>query len=214
MNRAHYRDRAAAGAALASELAGYPHGSGDLTVIGLARGGVPVAAPVAAKLQAGLDVGVVRKLGAPGHEELAIGAISATRMVVNDRLMRSLGVSEAALAAIVERERAELRRREEHYRGGRPPVAVAGRTVILVDDGIATGATMRVAALEVRDGGAERVVVAVPTAPTDAAAELADVADEFICPYQPEPFHAVGMSYRHFEQVSDAEVVALLAGRA
>jgi putative phosphoribosyl transferase len=212
MNRAHYRDRTAAGGALASELAGY-RGVGDLTVIGLARGGVPVAAPIAALLRADFDVGVVRKLGAPGHEELAIGAISATRMVVNDRLIRSLEVSEATLAAIVERERCELRRREERYRDGRPPVAVAGRTVILVDDGIATGATMRVVAMDVRAGGADRVVVAVPTAPPEAAAELADVADDFVCPYQPTPFHAVGMSYRHFDQVSDSEVVALLAGR-
>ncbi|HEX5144698.1 MAG TPA: phosphoribosyltransferase family protein [Mycobacterium sp.] len=216
MIRAHYRDRTAAGTALSRALRERPgrFDPDDTVVIGLARGGVPIAAQIADDLSSALEVIVVRKLGTPGHEELALGAISASRMVLDDGLVHSLQVSAAALDAVIERERAELRRREAVYRRGRAPVAIVGKTVILVDDGIATGATMRVAALDVRDAGAASVVVAVPTAPISAAAEFATLADEFICPYTPEPFHAVGMSYERFDQVSDEQVRAALAGDA
>ena len=163
MNRARYRDRSAAGLAVLDSLSDYRSES-NLLVIGLARGGVPVAAQVASGLDAELDVAVVRKLGLPGHEELALGAISGEHMVLNNAMVRSQGVSAGALDAVIERERRELARREVVYRGGRPRTDTAGRTVILVDDGLATGATMHVATLDARAGGADRVVVAVPTA--------------------------------------------------
>jgi len=210
VNRARYRDRAAAGRAVLDSL-GHYQSEPDLLVIGLARGGVPVAAQVAAGLGAELDVSVVRKLGLPGHEELALGAISGEHMVLNNSLVRSQGVSAEALDAVIERERRELARREVVYRGGRPRADAAGRTVILVDDGLATGATMHVATLDARAGGAGRTVVAVPTAPTVARSEFASLADEFVCPYTPAPFIAVGMSYRCFAQVDDEEVCDLLA---
>jgi predicted phosphoribosyltransferase len=210
MNRGSYRDRCEAGRALLDSLADHRHEPG-LLVIGLARGGLPVAAEVAAGLGGELDVAVVRKLGVPGHEELALGAISSQHMLVNDAMVRSLGVSADALDAVIERERRELARRELAYRSGRPPAVVADRTVILVDDGLATGATMHVATLDARAGGARRVIVAVPTAPVDARSEFASLADEFVCPLTPRPFVAVGMWYRRFEQLSDDEVCAILA---
>jgi putative phosphoribosyl transferase len=210
MNHAPYRDRAEAGRAILSALAGYRNEPGVL-VLGLARGGVPVAAQVADDLGADLDVAVVRKLGVPGHEELALGAISPQRIVLNDALIRSLGVSDSALDAVIERERHELARRETAYRDGGSPASVTGRTVILVDDGIATGASMHVAALDARAQDAARVVVAVPTAPRQAKAEFDSVADEFVCPYTPEPFLAVGLSYTDFRQVSDGEVRGILS---
>ena len=210
MNRARYRDRRAAGQAVLHSLAHY-RGKPDVLVVGLARGGLPVAAEVAAGLNADLDVAVVRKLGVPGHEELALGALSRDRMVMNDQIVGSLAISEGKLQAVIDRERVELARREDAYRGGRPPVEVTGRTVILVDDGMATGATMRVAALDARAGGANRVVVAVPTAPVSAQSEFASLADEFVCPHTPRPFVAVGMSYQQFDQLDDDEVRATLA---
>ncbi len=210
MRRGGFADRAAAGRAVLDCLADY-RGEPDTLVIGLARGGIPVAAEVAAGLGADLDVAVVRKLGMPGHEELALGAISAQRMVVNEALVRSQGVSADALDEVILAERRELARREAAYREGRPPTDAAGRMVILVDDGMATGATMHVAVLDVRGAGARRVVVAVPTAPVTASSEFASLADEFVCPYTPSPFFAVGMSYRHFDQVEDDVVRATLA---
>jgi predicted phosphoribosyltransferase len=210
MNRGSYRDRCEAGRALLDGLADHRDEPG-LLVIGLARGGLPVAAEVAAGLGGELDVAVVRKLGVPGHEELALGAISSQHMLVNEAMVRSLGVSADALDAVIERERRELARREIAYRGGRPPAVIADRTVILVDDGLATGATMHVATLDAHAGGARRVVVAVPTAPATARSEFASLADEFVCPLTPRPFVAVGMWYRRFEQLSDDEVCAILA---
>lgn len=212
MKRSPYRDRVDAGRAVLAGLQAYRATPG-LLVLGLARGGLPVAAEVAAGLDAELDVMVVRKLGVPGHEELALGAITGDRMVLNDSLVRSLRVSAATLDAVVAAERRELARREAAYRGDRAPVDPAGRVVILVDDGVATGATMRAAALDIRAKGAARVVVAVPTAPADVAVEFADVADEFVCAYTPKPFVAVGMSYANFTQVGDEEVRSLLATR-
>jgi putative phosphoribosyl transferase len=210
MNRARYRDRRAAGRALLEGLAHY-RGKPGVLVVGLARGGLPVAAEVAAGLRADLDVAVVRKLGVPGHEELALGALSNGRIVLNDDIVRSVAVTDEKLQAVIDQERIELARREVAYRGGRPPAEITGRTVILVDDGLATGATMHVAALDARAGGADRVVVAVPTAPVRAGCEFASLADEFVCPYTPSPFVAVGMSYQVFDQLDDDGVRAVLA---
>jgi len=210
MSRFQYRDRAAAGRVVLDKLSRFRTDPNPL-VIGLARGGIPVAAEVATGLGAELDVAVVRKLGVPGHEELAMGAISGAHTVINEALVRSQAVSAAALDAVIDRERRELARRETVYRGDRLPAAMTGRTVILVDDGLATGATMHVAVLDARAGNARRVVVAVPTAPMSAPSEFASLADEFVCPYLPEPFVAVGLSYRDFNQVSDEEVQEILA---
>ncbi len=212
MNRAPYRDRRAAGRALVDGLAHYREKPGVL-VVGLARGGLPVAAEVAAGLRADLDVAVIRKLGVPGHEELALGALSGRRIVLNDEIVRAVAITDDKLQAVIDQERIELARREKAYRGGRPPIDVTGRTVILVDDGLATGATMHVAALDARAGGADRVVVAVPTAPARAGSEFASLADEFVCPHTPSPFVAVGMSYQRFDQLDDEEVRAVLARR-
>ena len=209
MHRRHYHDRSDAGRVLAAALAGY-RGRPGLVVVGLARGGVPVAAEVADALGAPLDLAVVRKLGVPGHEELAMGAISAEHTVVDEALMRSQGVSAAALDEVIERERRELARRSALYRGGRPAADLTGRTVILVDDGLATGATMQVAVRDARSAGAAAVIVAVPTAPRRAAREFASLVDDFVCPYTPEPFRAVGMSYGRFGQVDDDELLAAL----
>jgi putative phosphoribosyl transferase len=205
-----FENRRDAGEALAAALSEYA-GAADVLVIGLARGGVPVAAAVAAELGATLDVTVVRKLGAPGHEELALGAITRDRMVLNDRVVANLGVGQQDLDAIVDREQRELDRRETAYRQGRPPTAVTGRTVLLVDDGVATGATMRVAALATREAGAAKVVVAVPTGPPSISQDFRDVADDVVCVHTPRPFVAVGLSYRDFDQVDDDEVTAALA---
>lgn len=212
-----FRDRREAGRALAQALSQYgteAAGStaADVLVIGLARGGVPVAAEVAAELGAPLDVAVVRKLGVPGHEELALGAITRGRMVLNDDLVAELGIGQQEIQAIVERERRELNRRESAYRKGRPPAEFAGRTVILVDDGVATGASMRAAALTIRDAGAARVVIAVPTGPDSVSQMFDDAADEVVCIHTPRPFIAVGLSYRDFNQVQDDEVTAALTG--
>ncbi|MET0899102.1 MAG: phosphoribosyltransferase family protein [Mycobacterium sp.] len=205
-----FLDRQDAGEALAAALSEFT-AEPDLLVIGLARGGVPVAAVVADRLGATLEVAVVRKLGVPGHEELALGAITRDRMVVNDRLIADLGVGQQDIEAIVERERQELDRREIAYRQGRPPVPVAGRTVLLVDDGVATGATMRVAVLATRDSGAARVIVGVPTAPATVSEVFDGIADDVVCVHTPRPFYAVGQSYRQFGQVPDADVTAALA---
>ncbi|ANW67874.1 hypothetical protein BCA37_19310 [Mycobacterium sp. djl-10] len=208
MRRRGFADRSDAGHALAEALGDRPP---DTVVLGLARGGVPVAAVVARELGASLDVMVVRKLGAPGQPELALGAITAERRVFNTRLIADLGVSPADLDAVAEREQHELRRREQAYRQGRAALDLAGRLVVVVDDGVATGASMRVAALALRDAGVARLVIAVPTAPPTVGTLFADVADEVVCVHTPAPFAAVGLSYLHFDQVDDAEVQAALA---
>lgn len=180
-------------------------------VLALPRGGVPVAVPVAAALDAPLDVLVVRKLGAPGHEELAMGAIATGGAeFLNERLMRQLGVDRSTVARTVERERAELERRERAFRAGRPPPDLEGATLVVVDDGVATGATMKAALDAIRAADAARVVVAIPLAPSDTLAELRERADEVICLSTPTPFWAVGQGYRDFPQVSDEEVRTLL----
>jgi putative phosphoribosyl transferase len=207
-----FEDRADAGRRLAARLEEL--GLEDPIVIGLPRGGVPVAYEVARELGAPLDVVIVRKLGAPIQPELAIGAIGEeSARVVNDGLIRALRIEPAQLEAIVERERAEVERRQDLYRAGAPPLPVSDRTVILVDDGIATGSTATAAARVLRARGAERIVLAVPVGPPDVEERFADEVDECVCLEQPEGFFAVGAYYEQFGQTSDEEVVELLRRR-
>lgn len=206
-----FRDRREAGQVLANLLGAY-RDNPNVIVLGLARGGLPVAWEVAAALHAPLDAFIVRKLGAPGHEEFAVGALaSGGRVVVNDDVLRGLRITSAQLRDIVEREGRELVRREAAYRGGRPPVEVAGRTVILVDDGLATGASMFAAVQALRDAEPEHIVIAVPAAPESTCREFAGLVDEVVCASMPTPFLAVGESFWDFRQVSDEEVRELLA---
>lgn len=205
-----FRDRTEAGRELAERLAALG-GREDVIVLALPRGGVPVAFEVARALRAPLDVLNVRKLGVPWQPELAMGAIASGGVVVrNEAVIAGGGISEMELAAAVERERHELDRRETAYREGRPAPSIAGRTVVLVDDGIATGSTMRAAIAALRQHRPARVVVAVPVAPPVAVRELSDVADECVCLQQIEPLYAIGMRYMHFAQVGDDEVRELL----
>ena len=187
------------------------HAGTNVVVVGLPRGGVPVAAEVARALQAPLDVIVVRKLGVPYQPELGMGAIGEAGVrVINQAVLRESGVSEAALAEVERRERAELDRRANRFRGDRPREPLSGRPVIIVDDGIATGSTARAACQVARAAGAARVVLATPVAPPDVAGTFDDVADEVVCLSTPEPFFAIGQFYADFGQTSDAEVVDLL----
>jgi putative phosphoribosyl transferase len=208
-----FRDRDEAGRALAAGLA---HLRGrDVVVLALPRGGLPVAAQVARALGAPLDVFVVRKLGVPGREELAMGAIaSGGAIVLNRDVVAGLGLSERVIEQVVRRELAELRRREATYRADRRAREVAGRTVVLVDDGLATGSTMAAAAQALRERGVRRLVVAVPVGSPPACRALREFADEVVCLHAPEPFRAVGEWYRDFQQIGDEEVRRLLAGAA
>ena len=202
--RRPYFDRAAAGEALADELGQV---AGSVLVLGLARGGVPVAAPVADALGAELDVLIVRKLGYPGQPELAMGAIATGGVVVvNEGVVAELSVPLNLVAEVTAAERAELDRRERAYRGDRPPLPLAGRTVLLVDDGLATGASMRAAVRAVRAAGPTRVVVAVPVAAAETCRSLEAEADEVVCPLAPEGFRSVGGWYEDFSTTSDDEV--------
>ncbi len=204
-------DRRSAGQALAAELERYSSRD-DVIVLALPRGGVPVAAEVADALDAELDLMLVRKLGVPGHRELAMGAIASGGVqVMNEDVLAGSGVSDAAVAAVVEEERRELQRRERAYRGDRPWPDLQGRCVILVDDGLATGATMHAAIEAVRIQAADCIVVAVPVAPPDTVRRLKRLVDEVVCLYQPEPFMAIGQWYRDFTQVPDEEVEQILA---
>jgi len=205
-----FGDRFDAGARLAEQLQHYAHRP-DVVVLALPRGGVPVAFEVARRLGAPLDVFVVRKLGVPGHEELAMGAIASGGVrVLNDEVVKSLGFTEREIRDIETLERAELERRERAYRGDRPPLDVRGRVVILVDDGLATGASMRAAVAALRRLEPARIVVAVPVAEPSTCAMLAKEADEVVCAVTPQPFFAVGLWYRDFSQTTDDEVRALL----
>lgn len=205
-----FRDRRDAGRVLAGLLEQYA-GRPDVVVLGLPRGGVPVAYEVAAALDAPLDVFLVRKLGVPGQEELALGAIASGGVVVlNEDVVRALSITPEQIQQLAEREGRELLRRERAYREGRPPLDLTGRTVIVVDDGLATGASMRAAILALREQQPARVVVAVPAAPESSRRELEAMADEVVCATTPSPFLAVGYSYWDFTQVTDEEVRDLL----
>jgi len=206
-----FRDRRQAGRALARALAGYAE-QRDVIVLALPRGGVPVAFEVARGLRAPLDVFLVRKLGLPGNEEYAMGAIASGGVrVLDEALLRRLGIPPAAVERVVQQEERELRRREYAYRGDLPAAPLAGKTVILVDDGVATGFSMRAAVKAVRKRDARRIVVAVPVGPAQTVGDLAQLADEAFCLSSPELFLAVGRFYEDFDQTSDAEVVELLA---
>lgn len=206
--RLPYEDRREAGRVLADALAHY-RGRPNLLVLALPRGGVPVAYEVARALKAPLDVFVVRKLGFPGHEEYAMGAIASGGVRVMNPVP-GLPVTPEAVAAAVARELPELQRRERLYRGQRPAPDLLGRTVIVIDDGLATGATMHAALLAIRQQQPARLVMAVPVGAADSCRALQAVADEVVCVATPEPFHAVGLWYRQFPQTSDDEVRSLL----
>ena len=209
-----YRDRRDAGRALAARLRGYS-GREDVIVLALPRGGVPVGFEVASELRVPLDVLLVRKLGVPGHEELAFGAIASGGLLVLDRdIVRQLGIPRATIERVIAHEAAELGRRERVYRGDLPPPDLRGRTIILVDDGLATGSTMMAAAAAVRQEQPARVIVAVPVAAADTCERLRREADEVICLLTPSPFHAVGLWYQNFRPVDDEEFRRLLAAAA
>ena len=213
MERA-FANRTEAGRLLAEKLVNYA-GRADVIVLGLPRGGVPVAFEVAQRLGALLDVFIVRKLGVPGFEELAAGAIASGGVrVLNEDVMRAIPHADEAINAITARETAELERREQIYREGRPPPELRDRIVILVDDGLATGATMRAAVKALRERGAAKIVVAVPVGPPDTCHELEERADETICLSTPEFFQAVGQYYEDFSQTSDEDVRELLSRAA
>jgi putative phosphoribosyl transferase len=206
-----FEDRREGGRRLAAHLSSYASRP-DVVVLGLPRGGVPVAYEVAHALGVPLDVFLVRKLGVPGHEELAMGAIASGGIrVLNVDVVRAAGLDQRAIEAVAARELETLEQGERAYRGDRPPVAVRDRTVILVDDGLATGATMRAAIEALRDLGAAAIVVAVPTAPADTCDALRAEVDEVVCATTPDPFMAVGLWYRDFTPVSDEQVRELLA---
>lgn len=206
-----FRDRREAGRVLADLLSAY-RGRRDVVVLGLARGGMPVAWEVAAALGAPLDAFIVRKLGAPDHEEFAVGALaSGGRVVVNDDVLRALRITPQQLREVAEREGRELIRREAAYRGGRPPLDVTGKVVILVDDGLATGASMFAAVQALRDADPAELVVAVPAAPESTCRQFAGMVDDVVCATMPTPFLAVGESYWDFRQITDAEVRDFLA---
>jgi len=207
-----FQDRREAGRVLGEIVAGLADLS-DGVVLGLVRGGVPVAYEVAKACGLPLDILVVRKLGVPGQEELAMGAIaSGGGVVLNNNILRSYRVPKEVLEEVLERETRELERREALYRKGQPPLEIAGRTVILVDDGLATGATMRAAVHAVK-GLARRVIVAVPVGAQPTCNELAEEADKVICALTPEPLDAVSLFYREFAPTSDEEVGALMRRR-
>jgi predicted phosphoribosyltransferase len=201
-----FRDRRDAGRQLARKLSAYT-GHTDLIVLALPRGGVPVGYEVALALNAPLDIFIVRKLGVPGHEELAMGAIaSGGERVINQDIIRYLHIPEERIAAIVSRELEELQRREHVYRGDRPPPEVEGRTVIVIDDGLATGASMRAAVAGLRGQDPAQIIVAVPTAASETCEALKTEVDRIICAATPEPFYGISRWYEDFSQTTDEEV--------
>lgn len=209
-----FPNRAEAGRVLGQKLSKYA-GREDVIVLGLPRGGVPVAYEVARALRVPLDVFIVRKLGVPGFEELAVGAIASGGVrVLNEEVANALPNRDQIIEAVTQRETAELERREREYRDGRPAPELAGKMVILIDDGLATGATMRAAVRALRQRGAARIVVAVPVGPPETCKEFEDEADEVVCASSPEFFQAVGQYYEDFSQTSDDEVRELLARAA
>lgn len=205
-----FRDRSEAGRLLAHQLEHYKNRP-DVIVLGLPRGGVPVAYEVAKELNVPLDVFIVRKLGVPGHEELGMGAIATGGIrIINNEVVRSLNIPQQAIDYVTAQERQELERREHLYRGDRPASDIRGKTVIVVDDGLATGSTMRVALAALRQQAPAKLVVAVPLAPPETCDQLRAEADEVVCAVTPEPFYAVGSWYRNFDQTSDDEVRNLI----
>ena len=213
-DRRAFEDRKEAGRALAARLRAYA-GRSDIVVLALPRGGVPVAFPVAEALDAPLDLFLVRKLGTPGHRELAMGAIASGGItVLNDEVVKWYGIQPNAINAVAREEERELMRREAVYREGRDGVPLEGRVVILIDDGLATGSTMMAAVKAVRQRNPARVIVAVPVGARDTCDALSTVADEVVCVRMPEPFSAVGQWYLDFDQTSDEEVRQLLRAHA
>lgn len=210
----HFRDRAEAGRYLAERLGAYANRP-DVLVLALPRGGVPVAFEVARALDAPLDLFLVRKLGFPGHEEFAIGAIASGGVrILDEEVVRTFGVSREEIERVMARERQELTRRERLYRDDRPAPDVGAHVVILVDDGLATGSTMRAAIAALRIEGARKIVVAVPVAPRETCDAIRAEVDEIVCAETPEPFRAVGLWYDDFGQTTDEEVRDLLARSA
>jgi predicted phosphoribosyltransferase len=210
----YFRDRADAGRQLAAQLKDYA-ARPALLVLALPRGGVPVGFEVAQALGAPLDIFLVRKLGLPGHEELAMGAVaSGGTRVLNLDVVDTLHISNEVIDGVAAKEQAELERRERAYRGDRPAPDVRGRPVILVDDGLATGSTMRAAATALRQPGPARLVVGVPTAAPQTCDSFRDEVDEIVCAITPDPFYAVGLWYQDFSQTTDEEVRELLARAA
>jgi putative phosphoribosyl transferase len=211
-----FATRRKAGEVLATKLAKYAHRT-DVLVLALPRGGVPVAYEVARALHAPLDVFLVRKIGVPGHEELAMGAIATGGVrVLNKEITEAIGISEAAIDALARQEQQELARRERLYRGDRPGPSVSGRAVILVDDGVATGSSMHAAAVALREMHPSKIIVAVPVGAQETCDEFREDVEEVVCVVTPEPFLAVGAWYADFSQTSDEEVRELLqkaAGR-
>lgn len=210
-----FTDRIHAGRELASALSDYSVKQDVLRekviVLALPRGGVPVAAEIADKLALPMDILLVRKLGVPGHEEYAMGAIAAGGLIyLNQEVINMVRVSQAQIDKVIEREQVELSRRNDLYRSGKPPLDLEGKTVILVDDGLATGATMQVAVSALRNAGVGRVIAAVPVGAPDSCDALRPQVDELICLHEPEGFGGVGRWYRNFDQVSDTEVIDLL----
>ena len=206
----HFKNRVHAGQYLAERLMQYASVA-DAVVLGLPRGGVVVAHEIAVKLGLPLDIFLVRKLGVPGYEELAMGAIASGGIrVMNEEVMQQIRISDSEIEAVVKREEMELKRRETAYRGNRPQLDVKGLTVILVDDGLATGATMRAAVTALKRQKPLRIVIAVPTASPDVCDEFRAEVDEILCGITPAPFHAVGAWYEDFSQTTDEEVQKLL----
>ena len=206
----YFRDRTDAGRLLAQNLAAYKNGPAVL-VLGLPRGGVPVAFEISRELNVPLDVFIVRKLGVPGHEELGMGAIATggTR-ILHEQLIEELGISPNTIETVTRNEEKELERRETLYRDDRPAPVIEGRIVIVADDGLATGSTMKAAIAALRQYRPARLIVAVPTAPVETCEELRKMADEVVCLMTPEPFYAVGGSYVSFSQTTDDEVRDLI----
>lgn len=203
-------DRREAGKTLATHLNEWANQE-DVIVLALPRGGVPVGYEVAKKLSAPLDIFVVRKLGVPGHQELAMGAIASGGMIYfNQEMMHSLNLSPDVIDAVIASEQHELIRRETTYRGSRPFPTLKGKTVILIDDGIATGATVRAALKALREQNPKKIILAAPVAPFSVCQELAIEADELVCPLRPKDFYAVGAWYDHFPQTTDHEILELL----
>ena len=209
-----FQDRSQAGQVLARALERYK-GQPDMLVLALPRGGVPVAYEVATYLNLPLDVFMVRKLGVPGNEEFAMGAIASGGIrALNTSVIRQLNIPQSTIDAVIAREHEELQRREHLYRGDKPLLNAENRTVIVIDDGLATGSTMKAAIAALRLQNPAKIIVAVPTAPAETCDELQYQADEVICPVTPAPFYAVGQCYENFEQTTDAEVTELIGRSA